>query len=509
MNTFRPLSRRNMLAGTAAGLVSLAATTWAAAAERGPLLITGPWEINGLAPSNSGFIFARMQITETLVNTHDDGTPAPGLAHKWSVSSDAKVWVFELRPNARFHDGTPLTASAVVRCLQDARRAPALLSVAPVRSIQAVGERSIRIVLDQAFAMLPAVLTHSSTMVLAPSSYEADGSVRSIVGTGPYQVSKLAAPQLIEAVVFEGYDGARPAIKAVRYLAAGRAETRALMAESGQADIAYGLDPASQARLRQRRQLGLQSVMLPRSIIIKLNAGMPALGDPRVRQALSLGIDRPGIARALLRDPEMAANQLFPPALNGWHQSELPALSYQVQQARQLLEQAGWGKAKPLELNLHTFPDRPELPLVATALQDQWRALGISVKVIVGNSGDIPRLHREGSLHMGLAARNYGTVPDPTGTLLQDFGPQGGDWGAMGWQSPQVTQSLQQLAQGASSAQEAQALRQRVAHTLHTQLPVIPVAWYRQHVAVNQRIQHVSLDPLERTYRLDRMQWSS
>ncbi len=45
--------------------------------------------------------------------------------------------------------------------------------------------------------------------------------------------------------------------------------------------------------------------------------------------------------------------------------------------------------------------------------------------------------------------------------------------------------------------------------TLQSELPVIPIAWYRQHVAVNRRLQGVSLDPLERSYRLTDMHWSN
>ena len=58
-------------------------------------------------------------------------------------------------------------------------------------------------------------------------------------------------------------------------------------------------------------------------------------------------------------------------------------------------------------------------------------------------------------------------------------------------------------------ARRAQVLRATVTQTLQAELPVIPIAWYRQHVAVNRRLQGVSLDPLERSYRLTDMHWSN
>jgi peptide/nickel transport system substrate-binding protein len=510
------LTRREALKRGAVAEALLVAPALFAQGSRPPLQIVGPWEISGLAPANSGFVFTRLQVTETLLNAQDDGAPLPDLAARWSVSTDGLVWRFVLRPAARFHDGTAVTAAAVVRCLEAARIAPALLNLAPIRTIETDGAATVVIRLTEPSASLPALLAHSSTMVLAPASYGADGSVRAIVGSGPYRVTQLAPPQQVECAMFDGYDGIKPAIERVRYLAAGRAETRALMAEGGQADLAYGLDPASLVRLRGKRNLSIASVTLPRTVILKVNAGLPALKDVRVRQALSLAIDRQGIAKALLRDPGLAATQLFPPSLKGWHNPALPALNFDVPRAIGLLTEAGWQRSPDglrdssgqlFTLKLRTFPDRPELPIIATALQAQWRQAGIAVQVSVGNSGDIPLGHRDGSLQLALAARNYATVPDPTGTLLQDFGANGGDFGAMGWSSAPLGVALDGLKRGTAPADKLAAHKADIARILQTELPVIPISWYRQHVAVGQRISGITLDPLERSYRLTQMTW--
>ena len=485
---------------------------------RSPLQIVVPWEMKGLAPAVAGYMFTRLQIAETLLDARDDGTPLPGLAERWSVSADGLVWRFGLRPRARFHDGTPVTAAAVVRCLHAARTPPSLLSQAPVAAVEADGIRTVVIRLEAPHGGLPALLAHSSTLVLAPSSYAADGHVRAIVGSGPYRITRLVPPQTVEASVFEGYDGPRPAVEQVRYLSVSRAETRALMAEGGQADLVYGLDPAGLTRLRRHATVPLVVATLPRTAILKLNCGLPALGDLRVRRALSLAIDRAGIARALLRDPELAAGQLFAPSLAGWHDPALAPLAHDPAAAARLLAEAGWTRGEgglrdpsgqPLRLVMRTFVDRPELPVIATALQEQFRQAGIAVRVSIGNSGDVPLGHRDGSLQLALAARNYASVPDPTGTLLQDFGPRGGDWGAMGWSSDRVVQALAELSQGRAGPARTAALRKQVAATLQDELPVIPIAWYRQQVAVSPRVTGVGLDPLERSYRITAMGWAA
>lgn len=516
------LSRRSALLRGAGVVLGGAGLSAGACAAAGPLQVVSPWEVGGLAPAVSGHVFGRLQIAETLMEATDDGQPTPGLAQRWSVTDDGLSWRFVLHPRRRFHDGTALTAASVLPSLRAAQVAPAVLSLAPVRDLLAEDESTVRVNLTQPCAQLPALLAHSSTLVLAPSCFDAQSRVTSVLGTGPYRITALRPPQSIEAAWFEGYGGSRPLVEQVRYLAASRSETRALMAESGQADLAFGLDPASVQRLRLRRTLRLDSVTLPRTVVLKVNVGSPWLQDVRVRQALSLAIDRAGIAKALLRDPSLVATQLLPPSLSGWHDPALSALRFDLSAARQALRDAGWrevsagaaeggwrdARGELVTLTLRTFPDRPELPLLATALQAQWRALGLGVRVQIGNSGDIPLGHRDGSLQLGLAARNYANIPDATSTLAQDFGGQGSDWGAMGWQNAGVAQALAALSRGGASPERMSALRRQVVRVLHDELPVIPISWYRSQVAIGSRITGVRLDPLERSYRLSELTWA-
>ena len=281
--------------------------------------------------------------------------------------------------------------------------------------------------------------------------------------------------------------------------------------------MTHGLDPPSLARLRQSPTVSIVAVTIPRTIILKLNAGHPALRDRRVREAISLALDRTGITRALLRDPEMAATQLLPPTLATWHAPDLAPLVTNLDRAQALLAEAGWQRdgsgwrdagGNPVRLALRTFPDRPELPTMAAAVQEQLRQLGIDTRIEVGNSSDVPAGHRDGSLELALAARNYANFPDPVATLLQDYGPNGGDWGAMGWSDAPMVDALQTLAASPTQA-DVSALRRRVVATLQSELPVIPVAWYRQTVAVNPRVSGVTLDPLERSYRVSEMSWTA
>lgn len=507
--------RRTLGALGIGAVAALALAPVAASAQERTLSIVAPWEIGGTDPSKSGYVFTRLEVAETLLDADDGGQPRPALAASWTVSDDRLTWRFRLRDGVRFHDGTPLTAEAAAASLRHALGKPGPLKQVPVAAVEADGAELV-IRLSEPFGPLPAFLAHSSAQILAPAAYAENGQATQVIGTGPYRIERLEPPQRLVAARFPDYWGAKPAVERIGFLAAGRGETRALMAESGDADIVFTLDPASQKRLRANRKLQVHAVPIPRTVALKVNAGHPFLQDVRAREALSLTIDRAGIAAAILRTSEAAAGQLLPPSLPDWHAAGLAPLGRDVARASALLAELGWTKGadgilerggQPFRLTLRTFSDRPELPLVATAIQDQARAAGIDLRVAIGNSSDIPAGHRDGTLELALMARNFGLVPDPLATLLEDFGPAGGDWGAMGWTEPRMEAVLAELRNATDPARRSE-LRRQAASLLQAGLPVIPVAWYQQTAAVSKRVEGFTIDPYERSYRLSRLRWA-
>ncbi len=483
-------------------------------ANDGVVDIVAPFEIKGLDPSTSGDIFLRMGIVETLVEADAEGRPMPALARSWTVSDDGKVWSFTLQPGAKFHDGSPVDAKAVINALEIARHKPGLLAKTPIQSIEADGNDRVRITLTSSFVPLLAFLAESRAQILALAAYSGS-DVNTIIGSGPFKLTNIAPPQSLAVERNVDYWGQKPQIEKASYLSVSRAETRALMAESGDADYVFNLDPASRTRLAKSNKVNLLSVSIPRSVLLKVNMGRDALKEPKAREALSLAIDREGLAVAILRYPA-AATQLFPPSLGIWHDKDLAPLVYDPEKAKLLLAQLGWTPGadgilqkdgKPFALTLTTYPDRPELPLIAAVLQDQMAEIGVSLTINSTNSSEIPAKHQDGSLDLGLMARNFALVPDPIGTMLTDYGPQGGDWGAMNWKNTSFDAVLTKLTQTVDAG-EAEQLRREAVTTIQNDLPVIPIAWYQQTVAVSLKLEGAGVDPYERSFGLDKMRWA-
>lgn len=473
-------------------------------ADPDALDVAAPFEIKAADPVLSGDVFLKMDVMETLVNADASGALLPGLSDGWTVSEYKLTWRFHIRPGVTFHDGSPLTAEAAAIALNWSLKKEGILVKAPVAAITAEGEEVV-ISLTTPFAALPAFLAEYRTGILAPAAYAADGTVTAMIGTGAFAVTKLEPPMTLEAVRFEGYWGGAAKVPAVHYIGTARAETRALMAEAGDAELVVNLDPASVERLRGVDSVTVESVSLPRVLLLKLNTGAPFFDTVEERQALSMAIDRAGLAQAVLRYPA-AATQMFPPAMGGWHDPGLAPFGYDAEAARAAFAAAGWTPGEDgilqkdgqrFEVELLTYPDRPELPLTAAVLEQLFRDVGVAVTINSTNSSEIPAKHAAGTLQMALFARNFALVPDPVGTLMQDYAPTG-DWGAMGWDNPGFTKAVKAMAAAGGSDADKAALTA----TLHVELPVLPIAWYQQTAAVSKTVKGIVIDPYERAFGL-------
>ncbi|QMV13893.1 ABC transporter substrate-binding protein [Vibrio spartinae] len=476
------------------------------------LTISGPFEFNGTDLSRDGFLYSRLGVTESLTRILPDGTVQPLLASGWTPSDDGLTWRFRIRSDVHFHDGVPLDAEAVRQNLEGARAKPGVIRQVPIELI-AVNNNELVMTLSRPYSPLLSVLAHYSLGMVSPVTLGQETDRTAVIGTGAYQVSMAHPPHKIEVTQNPDYWGEPAHTHSVSYLAGHRSESRALLVRSGQADIAYSIDPISQEGLSESKKVTVHSFALPRTVLLKLNLAHPQLRHRAVRQAISLALDREGMASTVLRLPGSAAYQLFSPSQSNWHVDTLKR-ERNLQQAKTLMMQQGWSydnkgwlvrDGQPFTLTLVTYANRPELPVLATSIQNQLALLGIRVEVSIDNASAIPAKHHDNTLDIALIARNFGMMGSPLPILYDDFSsPRGSDWGHMNWDSPEIRTLLTQLLE-VSDPQVARQLSQQVAQIMADELPVIPIAYSHQLIAVSKRVSGFSFDPYEIDYRLKEM----
>ncbi len=506
------ISRRSLLAGAGA----IAGLAWAAplaAQSSETLRIVGPWDFTSLEPTDTGYLLARLGVAETLVQVEPNGQLVGGVAANWSISEDKLTWRFPIRAGQRFHDGSAVTADAVVSSLKRAFAGESLSAV-PLDSVSADGETVI-IRTKTPFSPLTAFLVDYAAIILAPAAYDTDGKVQKIIATGPYQIVVVDGKTILDLARFPEAR-IKAQIATVRYTAVANGDTRANIAIAGDADLIYTLAPTALPRITAAGQLRVESLTIPRVRPLAVNCGLPQFNDKRVRRALSLAMDRAGIASAVLRHPGSSATQLLPPILTEWHNPALPALSQNIAEARSLLESAGWilgadgirvKNGVRFAAKLLTLANRPELPPMATALQAQFKQIGLDVSIEVGPSSIIPTAIREDRMEMTMFARTYVNVPDVIATIIPDYTREKSNWGTVNWPERARLKTLTDTYVASFDGAEKARLRAEITALLHDELPVIPVAWFEHTVAVSPRLRNVAIDPYEMRYLAEAMAW--
>lgn len=517
------ISRRAILvASMALGAATAAPDRVAWAKDDRILQIVSPREITSLMPDDTGYHFRRLRVGETLVTIDPQGNLAPELAESWSVSDDGLTWTFVIRGGVRFHDGSALTPELVrdaINVMRESRNNSELVPQLPISSVNVDGQ-AVVVALDRPYSLVPAFFTDGPAIILAPSSYAADGKVTKIIGTGPYRITDIGGKTSVDLEAFPDYWGKPAEIAHVHFTGATKADTIANMAEAGQVDLVFGLPQVLRDRVEGSGRVRVKQVQTARILGPMYNAGDVRFDDPAERQAVSLALDRQGIGAALFRNPAAAANQLFSPAFPGWHDPELPPIERNVEEAKRLLAGAGWTPGPDGVLvrdgTRFSFPvfvgKQPELPPLAQAIQAQLAEVGIEVLLESGSQAPVLESVADGSFVFGFTRRNYGAVPDPVATLLVDYSeknPAKAVWGGINYQNPELESALNDYV-AANGEEQRAAARAKIRVLANDDLPVLPLVWYDYNVSISDRVDFdsVPVDALELSFWIDRAKWT-
>lgn len=399
-------------------------TTAEKKAVEGYLLLNNMAEPSGLDPqtitglSESHIVGA---LFEGLVNYHpQDLRPIPGIAESWAMSADGRTWTFRLRPTARWSNGDPITAGDFLfsyeRMLLPSFGAEYASMLHPVKGAKAfaagqsrdfrtVGFRSpdpltLVIELEYPVPYFLQLVCHHSWIPVHPPTILKHGRIDSLntpwtrpgamVSSGAFT---LEAWEVARRVVVRKnplyWNAGEVSLNAVEFRAIADlfAEERAF--RGGELHLTGAVPPYKVAKLREQKDPRLRvDPFLSTSYVwvncdIKGNlpvdaAARKALGDPRVRRALGMAIDRNLIAEKVLRAGETPALHLTPPGTGGFQ--PVAAWSEDLAEARRLLAEAGYPGGQGLPKFDYLYATSEGQQMVAQAFQAMWRQrLGVEI----------------------------------------------------------------------------------------------------------------------------------
>ncbi|MCV2446803.1 ABC transporter substrate-binding protein [Paracoccus sp. DMF] len=317
-------------------------------------------------------------LFEGLTRIGPDGSVKPGLAERWDTA-DGKTYTFHLRPGVRFHDGSAFDAQDVIFSL-DRARAPDSTNAQKtlfegIDTVEALGPQTVRITLKAPDGGFPFKLAWGDAVMVDEASIK-DIATHPI-GTGPFQFGEWKQGDHIRLDAFDGYWGAKPALKTAtfRFIGDPTAAFAAMMA--GDVD-AFPIYPAPEtlAQLQADPRFKVLVGTTEGETILAMNHKTAALSDKRVREAIAHAINRQELIDGAMFGYGTPIGTHFAPHNPDY--LDLTAQSqYDPELSKTLLVEAG---AENLTLRL-ALPPTPYARRGGEILAAELRAVGVQTQI--------------------------------------------------------------------------------------------------------------------------------
>jgi peptide/nickel transport system substrate-binding protein len=445
-----------------------------------------------------------LHIVEGLVALRENGTIGPLLAEKVALSKDALSYTFTLRKGVKFHNGAPLSAADVVwswnrymepktdwRCLSefDGRNG------FKVEAVTAPNPQTVVMRISRPNALFLDTLARTDcgmTGVLHKDSVNADGSFKAPVGTGPFKLEEWKRGEYVKLAKFadyaalpgkpDGYTGAkRPLVDGVKFMVIPDPATTKAAVLSGAVDTAAVLD-SDLLELSKAPNLEMKTTTNGVKEVILFQTRDPAMGNPKIRQAISHALDMrqlvPAVSSGLGR-PNASVIHAGSPFYND---AQREGYRYDPALARKLLQEAGY-KGEPVKLLTNKRAARPSFNIALIA-QQMMRAVGLNAEIEVLEWATQLDRYNKGNYQMMVFS--YSARLDPALSYEQFSGPKDKQPRKV-WENPQA---LALIDKASTTSDDAE--RRKVFDELHKSfLRDLPMIMIYNEVEVNAQSRRV------------------
>ncbi|VVE25733.1 ABC transporter substrate-binding protein [Pandoraea capi] len=446
-------------------------------------------------------------VVESLVALRADMSIGPMLADSWDISPDGKTYTFHLRHGVHFHNGKTVTAADVKWSYEYfmnpktgfyCRRAYDGHAGAKVLDVQAPDRNTVVFSLDKPSALFLNHMTdpRCPMAVLSPESVDAQGKWVHPIGTGPYRFSDWQPGQYVLLKPFEGYQPRKEE-------ASGLAGSKI-----AHADVRFVVIPDETSQLSALMAGQIDAMNMSEQIVPPKDPGWhivagpgadpaalliqnrdPLLSDVRMRRAIALAADLPGIANAVTEgrtgyNPSLVPNAsaLATDVTKAGYVQSLP-------EVKRLLKEAGYhGQTITLETNRrysHMFT-------MAVYLQSLLSRAGINVKLQVVEWGKQLADYRAGRFQ--LMAFGYTARTDPALIFADVLGDKSRN-PLVQWEDPDALALLRSI-----SGETNEAVRAKVLAELHRRMladaPMLVLYDSPDLILVSSRLHGVTTWPL-------------
>ena len=495
---------RSAITRAASGLLLLVAAC-GDDASRHAIIYYESYDPRSLDPAFSTDVPTGEMVTllyDCLTRFDPNGALLPGLSDRWTATDGGRRYVFHLRPDARFHDGTVVTAAhvraSVLRVLDPKARggrAWPLLPIAgaaafaagkatDVTGVRVIGDSTVEFSLERPLAVFPKFLAMPVACIV-PQPAPPDLAEHP-VGTGAWRFVSWRHDDEIVFARNPGYwdRAAQSESLVVRIIP--EELTRAAEFEAGRLSV-IEIPFGETQRWEREHPQWLQRKPALRATYVALNTSRGPLTDPRVRQAINYAVDVPAILKTVFAGRGVLARGSIPPTLaGGGGDTSRQGYSYDPERAKQLLAAAGHPQG--LDLKLWRNASNAVLGQVSQAIQADLAKVGIRVELVTRDASTQRDAARKGLADMAILDW-WADYPDAENFLFplfhsSNFGP-GGNYA---FYSDRTTDSLIEKARGTIDDAARTALYRQIDDRVYRAAPWLylwfPVDLWAEHPSV-------------------------
>jgi peptide/nickel transport system substrate-binding protein len=361
--------------------------------------------------SSDSEVLVANHVYDYLVDIDQANNIIPRLARDWEISPDGKTYTFFLEEGVTFHDGSPFTAEDVVwtydRLRDPAAELPTSTLYANISEVTAEGDNTVIFTLLEPNPFFLYDLSDNHALILDSGTEDPSTSFN---GTGPFKVvNYIPEDRIVLEANPDYFMEGLPKLSSIEIIFFND-ETAAVDAlRSGQIDLVMRMSIPLFESLQDVS--GITTLDIPTNgfDLIRLRADRAPGNDPRVVQAFKLATDREAIFQLVQQGyGALGYDTPIGPLYTQYFNAEFTPPQRDIEQARQLLADAGY--ADGLEMTLHV-PDSGGRPDLAVVLQNQWAEAGINVEVAV--EPESVYYGEDGWLEVDLGITGWGSRPYP------------------------------------------------------------------------------------------------
>lgn len=283
------------------------------------------------------------QIFDTLVTVDPETNEVvPQIAESWEQTDD-QTYVFKIREGIKFHDGSDLTAEDVKFSLDRARNSATVSYIVNfIEEVTVDDDHTVTVKTTAPYAPTLRNLAIPFAAIVPKAVVEADENafIQNPVGSGPYKFVEWNHGDHVTLKAFDDYYAGKPETENLIMKVIPETSQRTIALETGEVDLAYDLAVNDIPKVNSDDKLTVYEIPSLTCWYVSMNMNKKPFDNPKVREAMSMAIDRQTIIDTINAGSGQTADAIIAPAVFGYYSTGVK--EYNPTKAKELLAEAGY-----------------------------------------------------------------------------------------------------------------------------------------------------------------------